>query len=235
MKKLNGILSVAFGTFVLPCVCMASNVDLYGDLNIRPERDSVGRMYMGLRGDLSFLSWKNTYKDEAGTKLDSDSFSLKPVVGVDVFFGGHPAKNWRADLEFGYTGKCSETETEYYLNYPTEKTEFNLETIYTSVNGYYDFWRGVYVGAGAGIAIVKTSIESSVVTDKSATNFSPMGALMFGWSYKLDEKINLDLRYRFSLYEGGDLDLDTGGGTEVKTEVGLIKDNTVSVGIRYSF
>jgi opacity protein-like surface antigen len=221
-----------------PGVCTAAGVraydkDLYGDLNIRNKSDS-GDMYIGIRGDVSFLTWKNEYKDESNARFGSESFNFKPVAGLDVFVGYKPAKKWRADLEFDYVGKYSETETEYYLVYPTEKTEFDLEVFSGTLNGYYDFENGLYLGIGAGAAITNAKIKSSVVTDKNVTDFSPMGALMFGWSYRLDDKVDFDLRYRFAVFHGGNLDLDTGGGTRVKTEIGFIKDNSFSVGIRYS-
>lgn len=208
--------------------------DLYGDLNVRP-RYSSGDMYMGIRGSLSFLNWQNKYKDETDVQLDSEGFDFKSVVGLDMVVGYQSIEKWRTDLEFGYVGKYSEGETEYFESYDTEKTKFGLETFYLTANGYYDMSNGLYAGIGAGMAFVKIAIDSNVVAGNSKTNTSPMGAVMFGWSRKLDEKVTFDLRYRFAVFHGGKLNIDTGAGTYIKTEIGFIKDNSLSAGIRYSF
>lgn len=234
-------MSLLFCVFVLPGVSNAAGTrgyseDLYGDLNIRHQQQKKpDDMYMGIRGELSFLNWKNEYKDESDAKLGSDSFDFKPVVGIDIFVGYQFVEKWRVDLEFGYLGKYSETETEYWENPGTEKYRFDLETYYLMANGYRDFQNGLYVGLGAGGAFVKTLIDSTEVAGEKSTKFSPMGALMFGWSHELDDKVTFDLRYRFAVFHGGNLDIDAGAGRKVKTEIGFIKDNSFSAGIRYSF
>jgi opacity protein-like surface antigen len=208
--------------------------DLYGDLNIRTNH-SFGDMYAGIRGSLSFLNWQNKYKDEMDVQLEAESFNFKSMVGVNVFVGYQSIDKWRTDLEFGYVGKYSEGETEYYTEYNTEKTKFDLETFYLMANGYYDLKNGLYAGLGAGLAFVNTSIDTNVIAGNSATKVSPMGAIMVGWSHKLDEKVTFDLRYRFAAFHGGNLNIDTGAGTYIKTEIGFIKDNSLSAGIRYTF
>ena len=237
---MKGIMSLFVFAAVFPGLSYAvDSRDLYGDINVRPvstvkkEIKSPVGMYMGIHGDLSLLSWKNEY--ETGADSGHDTFSFKPVIGVDLVTGYQFNEYWRSDLEFGYVGRYSESETEYDAEYSTERTDFNLETFYMTLNGYREIKAGLYAGIGAGAAAVRTKIDSSVIKGKSATHISPMGALMLGWSHNLDERVSFDLRYRFSLFHGGKLDLDAGDGTQVKTEVGFIKDNTISAGIRYSF
>lgn len=197
---------------------------VYRDRKIA-ERE--GKYYMGLRGDLSFLTWKNKY---TGVDSGSDKFTFKPVIGLDLSVGYRIDKKWRVDGELGYIGKYSDTETETIAGFPVEKTQFDLETYYINANGYYDLAYGLYVGAGLGLAIVDLSADHSAVANASTTNVSPMGALMFGWTYMLDEKIDFDVRYRLSIYDGGDLNI---GGVNV--DAGVILNNALSAGIRYHF
>ena len=190
-----------------------------------PKNVRVSKFYAGLRGGLSFLTWKNKY---SGTETGSDSFSFKPLLGVDLSVGYRFNQKWRVDGELGYVGKYSETETEYYGD--VEKTEFSLESYYLAANAYYDIIYGLYAGIGAGLAISDVAAYNSEVNDVSTVNVSPMGAVMFGWTYMLDEKIDFDIRYRFAVYGAGSLNI---GGVDVDT--GAIMNNSLSAGIRYHF
>ena len=193
----------------------------------RDKKQNGGKYYMGLRGDLSFLTWKNKY---SGSESGDDKFSFKPVFGVDLSVGYRINQKWRVDGELGYIGKYSDTETEMISGFAVEKTEFSLQTYYIDANAYYDVAYGLYAGLGAGLAIVNLEADHSAFAGSSVTNLSPMGAVMFGWSYALDEKLDLDLRYRLAMFDGGDLNI---GGVNVDT--GMILNNALSVGIRYRF
>ena len=192
-----------------------------------PKNVRVSKWYMGLRGDLSFLTWKNKY---TGLESGSDSFSFKPVVGLDLAVGYRFNEKWRGEAELGYIGKFSDTETESISGFPVEKTDFSLQTYYLNADAYYDIAYGLYAGLGAGFAVVDLSADHTAVADASATNVSLMGAAMFGWSYVLDEKVDFDVRYRLSVFGGGDLNI---GGVNVDT--GIIVNNTISAGVRYHF
>ena len=190
-----------------------------------PKNVRVSKWYMGLNGDLSFLTWKNKYSDGA---FPADKFNFKPLLGADLVVGYRFDKKWRFDGEFGYIGKYTEKETEDF-GYIT-KSEFSLETYYIDANAYYDLKYGLYVGAGLGLAIVNLSSDHTYYSEVSKTNLSPMGAAMFGWTYVLDEKVDFDVRYRLALFDGGDLSI---GGASVDT--GLIMNNSLSVGVKYHF
>lgn len=190
-----------------------------------PKNVRVSRWYAGLNGDISFLTWKNKY---SGADTGSENFTFKPVLGLDLSVGYRFNEKWRVDGELGYVGKFSETETEHYLS--PEKTEFSLETYYIDANAYYDLKYGLYVGAGLGLAIVNLSVDHTYYSKVSKTNMSPMGALMFGWSYALDEKVDFDVRYRLAIFDGGDINI---GGVNVDT--GIIMNNSLSVGMKYHF
>ena len=192
-----------------------------------PKNVRVSKWYMGLRGDLSFLTWKNKY---SGVDGGSERFTFKPVVGLDLAVGYRFDQKWRGEVELGYIGKFSDTETESISGFPVEKTDFSLQTYYLNVDAYYDIAYGLYAGLGAGLAIVDLDADHTAVANASATNVSPMGAAMFGWSYVLDEKVDFDIRYRLSIFDGGDLNI---GGVNLDT--GVIVNNTISAGVRYHF
>lgn len=211
---------------------------MYGDVNVgyMAKADSrVRQFYLGGHMDLSLMNWKNDYKDQDGVKLGSDDFDFESVLGVDLFFGYKFTPTIHGDIELGYMGKYHEIETEHYVNFVTEKTEFDLEKYMFTVNAYYNFWKDFYAGVGVGVAMTNITINNSAVSEKSKRNFSPVGALMFGWSYELDRAVDFDIRYRLALSRGGDISVDTGGGSSIKTEIGYMLDNTLSAGIRYSF
>ena len=221
---------------LMPCVAGAASGGHYSIIKKYDDETSINYdkevrpkiWYLNVHADLSFLSWKNKYT--TATEKGSDKFNFKPVYGADLAVGCKFDKSLRGDLEFGYIGQYSEEETEYYDNYHTEKTNFKLTTMAWTLNGYYDFNSGIYLGLGAGVAIVKAYLNHSELNAVSKTNASPIGAAMLGWSHPLNDKLNLDMRYRFSAFYGSKFyDLD------VQTKIGLITDNSVSVGLRYAF
>ena len=68
MRKL--FLPLLLCIFMMPGLAHAEKskaANLYGDLNLvtqyREVRDTSNYMYAGVRGSLSFLNWKNKYKD----------------------------------------------------------------------------------------------------------------------------------------------------------------------------
>ncbi len=210
-----------------------SVVTKYGDetsINYRRTSEPM-KMYLDVRADLSFLSWTNEYTPN---QYGDDDFDFKSVIGADIALGCRFNKHWRADVELGYMGRYSEQETEYYPGFPTEKTDFSLTVMNATVNGYYNIWAGmysgVYMGLGAGAAISEISLNHTVFAKEAKKSVSPMGAVMLGWTNKLNEKIDLNLRYKFAAFSGATLDYNG-----VSTKIGLITDNSVSVGIRYEF
>ena len=102
--------------------------------------------------------------------------------------------------------------------------------LYSTLNGYYEFKTGVYVGIGGGFATIKTSLNHTALAKVSKTNMSPMGAVMLGWTHPVNDKLTFDLRYRFSMFSGTEFnDLD------VHTKIGMIMNNSLSAGLRYAF
>lgn len=234
MKK--HLLSVVFALFVPSFVFAGTNggysvITRYGNetsINYRRKSDPK-KWYVSAHADLSFLSWENEYTE--GTDSGSDKFSFKPVVGADIAIGAELDKNWRADLELGYIGNYSEQET-YFApgSILPEKIDFNLNTMYMTINGYYGFGSGVYLGLGAGVAAVQVSWNHNSLEKFSKTSASPMGAFVFGWNSRMTEKTYFDIRYRLAVFSGPTVQYLT-----FQDKTGLITDNSLSVGVRYMF
>lgn len=185
----------------------------------------VGKWYMGLNGDLSFYSGKYEQSNGGLIPDSSENFKFKPVLGLDLSVGYRSSPKWRFDGTLGYIGKYSETEFDQGY-----KTELDLETYYVTGNAYYDIVNGFYVGGGLGISFVNISVDDTTVSKESVTNVSPIVSGMLGWAHMLDDKVEFDIHYRLSLYDGGDISI---GGAKLDT--GLIINNTISAGIRYHF
>lgn len=243
MKKLLFVASVAA---MLPVAGFSENglkysyaKDMYGDLNVgysaKPVVSREEIFYLGGRAELSFASWENEYKDQNNLDLGNDKFDFKPMLGLDLFVGYKFNQNFRADIEFGYLGQYKESETEYPVGYLPHKDTFSFDLYYMTANAYYDIKYGWYVGAGAGAAISHVAMDDSWFGRKSKTSVSPVGAFMLGWVNELGQNTDLDIRYRFSMFDGGKVTVDTGGGTAVKTEMGYVMDNSLSVGVRCYF
>ncbi len=190
--------------------------------------------YVGGRAGLSLMSWENDYSTNAPNAADlkDDSFS-EVVFGGGAFVGYTFKYFWRAELEAGLIGQYEEE---------TLNTTFKLTIPYLVANGYYDFANGMYVGAGLGLALPKADLSGSHFTggDSSERNVSPMVGLMVGYSHKLDYNLVLDVRYRLAGVWGPDHERQfvydgDWSAYDIKSEVGLILDNSVSVGLRYEF
>lgn len=233
MKKISMIVVLA----MLPCVADAArysnpykmnNYKSNKELQLAKTRTvntaSESRFYVGIHADLSLLSWKNEYKED-GVDAGSEKFNNKSIIGVDASFGYKFNNRWATELELGYMGK-------YSKNYKEDNTEFDLSTGYAVVNGYYNLYQGLYIGAGTGIAITNTSIEPPVGKEKSKTGVSPMGALMAGYIYKINDNISIDARYRFSMFYGPEMSIPK---YAVDLKTGVITNHTVSLGIKYGF
>ena len=185
---------------------------------------------MGLNADLSFYSGKYTQSGDGSEPSTTENYRFKPVIGLDLTTGYRINKKWRFDGSVGYMGKYLESETNDRDISGLQKTDLSLETFYITANAYYDIAYGIYAGLGLGMAFVNMTVDDTFGGKESKTNISPMGAGIIGWTYMLDEKIDFDIHYRLSLYNGGKLTI--AGAT---FDAGTIINNTLSVGVRYHF
>lgn len=196
------------------------------------DRAEAGWWYIGGRLDLNIMNWENesTTNGPLADSLGNESFT-ELLFGGNVFVGHTFDYFWRAEIEAGIISEFEEEEA---------GTTFKLTVPYVMANGYYDFANGFYVGGGLGIALPKTRLQGVAFTggDGSKRNVSPMIGFMGGWSYHLDYNLLLDLRYRLAMLWGPEQERDfVSGGTEysLTNDIGLILDNSISVGLRYEF
>ena len=194
--------------------------------------------YLGGRLALSFLNFTAQNEIVAdGVALDGViddyKFSFETVFGGSVFAGTdfQLSDEWfRGDFEAGLIG-CFENND--------AGTDLKLTVPYLMANGYYDFVNGLYVGAGLGIALPKIELGGYDLDsgDPKKTGVSPIFGAMFGWSYDLDARMTLDLRYRLAGFFGPEIERAMYGDeyVEVKTDVGFVLENSLSMGLRYRF
>lgn len=184
--------------------------------------------YIGGHLSLNMMNWENEYSHtELGDK-DSDKYSFEALFGGDVFFGYSFDAFWRGEVEAGMLGVFEDKD---------HQNTFKLTVPYLMFNGYYDFLNGLYVGAGAGIALPTTELDGDyfVGGDRKESRVSPIVGVMLGYSHKLDYNLTLDIRYRLAGLMGTEHKRIDTYGYEFKNEIGLILDNSVSVGLKYNF
>ncbi len=198
--------------------------------------------YIGARADMNFMNWKNEYtfhvNGVGNYGVPSDKYSFEPVFGGSIAGGYTFNYFWRAELELGYMGKFEDSG---------QGADFALSVPYMMANLYYDFVNDFYVGGGLGLALPKTDLshENIIGGDFSEKSVSPMLGLMVGYTYQVDDNLKLDLRYRLAglwgpTHEGG-VEYDTNddgvadASGKLETDIGLILDNSFSVGVRYEF
>ncbi|MBQ4070189.1 MAG: outer membrane beta-barrel protein [Alphaproteobacteria bacterium] len=198
------------------------------------DRAEAGWWYLGGRLDMNILNWKNESSTDApdASNLADESFT-ELLFGGNVFVGHTFNYFWRAELEAGI---ISEFEDEF------GGTTFKMTIPYLMANGYYDFTNGFYVGGGLGIALPKTQLQSpafNIDDNGSERAVSPMIGLMGGWSYHLDYNLLLDVRYRLAALWGPEherkFEHTDGNVYKFTNDVGLILDNSISIGLRYEF
>lgn len=192
--------------------------------------------YVGARLGVDLLSWKNKYSAEPESAIadfdsDHDKYVFEPVFGGNVYSGLYINPATRVDLEIGYISQFKDADNGF---------TFRLSAPYVTLNGYYDFLGGFYVGLGAGVAFPKASMDWEYFVANSGTKIrtSFMGSVMLGWSHYLSEHVIFDLRYRLSGFEGPKWTRGvTGYGTleELGIKTGFIMDNSFMVGLRFEF
>ena len=198
------------------------------------DRAEVGHWYIGGRLDLNIMNWENEYSTSApnASELDTSESFTELLLGGNVFAGRIFNYFWRAEVEAGIISEFEEEDA---------GTTFKLTVPYVMANGYYDFANGLYVGAGLGVALPKVRWQGASFTggDSSERNVSPMVALMAGWSYHLDYNLLLDFRYRLAMLWGPEhtrqFEYLDGNEYDISNDIGLILDNSISVGLRYEF
>ena len=198
--------------------------------------------YIGGRLGLHLLTWKNKYSASpssavADASFDHDDYTFEPVFGGGIFGGYHINDSWRADLEFGYISRFTDSDNGF---------SFKISTPYLMANAYYDVYDGLYAGVGLGLSFTRATLDWEYFVDNSAskTRTSLSGALMLGYNYSLSESVVLDLRYRIAGFAGPKLTRGVShtdpadpynGLDSIETKTGFILDNSFMIGLRYEF
>ncbi|MCQ2581364.1 MAG: hypothetical protein MJ170_00070 [Alphaproteobacteria bacterium] len=242
MKKLVSVIAGAVvlssGAIAAPTM-VKSNANDGGYVVTYDYADKpVSDWYMTLRAELAFWNFKAT----ASASLDgypygdetTENYSFKPVFGGNLSVGKWFDSNWRADVEAGYLGRMTDKDS---------GGEYAVQIPYATVNGYYNFINGLYVGAGVGAAMPIITIDAAgtdfVESNRNKFGFGFMGGVMFGYSTQLNDNMTFDIRYRLAGITGTSHERvwRPGDGTVVtsKVENGFMLSNSLSFGLRYNF
>ncbi len=234
MKKLVSLaVLAALTTTVADAAPSYIKRDAQGGYNVTYDYTDKAKngWYVGGHVALNLMNWENEYDTNSPDEISNDSYT-ELMFGGDLFVGYKFNYFWRAEIEGGLLGQFEDESA---------GTTFKMTIPYLMANGYYDFTNGLYVGAGVGIAMPKTELQGVFFTggDGSEQTVSPMVGVMLGYSYELDYNLTLDVRYRLSGLMGNKIErtfahLD-GNTYDVSNDVGLILDNSISLGIRYNF
>ena len=191
--------------------------------------------YVGLNATMNMWSWENEYTSNyPGQDLvfNTDSYSFKPVFGGSVVAGKYFDAGFRGDLEFGLLSSFSDSD---------DTAKFSLSAPYMMLNGYYDFDCGVYLGAGVGIVRSSVKLEGDFFdasTGAKHSSWAPKVGAAIGYSLDLYDNVVLDFRYRLSGFNAASISRGFSWNNEhytLKVNTGLVIENALSMGIRYSF
>ncbi len=160
-------------------------------------------------------------------------------LGLNVALGTKVNENMRVEFEIAYRGEDSVNESYVYEDSGFlygGQDDISLSTMSYMINGYYDFYNQSsltpYVGLGLGLAKVKYENEwwedspMGIFSGKwKASKTKMVWNVAAGLSYKINEKTNLDLGYRYVDY--GSFSKE---GSKFET-----KANEFSLGVRFAF
>lgn len=236
MKRLVSLLvltGLTHGAIAAPSYIQRDGKDGYNVTYDYTDKAKSG-WYVGGRLGVGFLNLKNEYSSNwpgAHSEFSDDKYSFEPVLDGSLFAGYRIKYFWRVEAEAGYLGQFSDKDNGF---------EYTFAAPYLMANGYYDFTNGLYVGAGVGMAVPMTKLDGPVFEpgDREKTSVSPMGAVMLGWSHKLDYNMVFDVRYRLAAMGGHTQErsfIDSGTTYSFENKNGMILDNSISVGLRYEF
>lgn len=232
MKKLVSLaVLAALTTTVADAAPSYIKRDAQGGYNVTYDYTDKAKngWYVGGHVALNFMNWENEYKfTEPGWQDSTEEFSFEAVFGGDLFVGYKFNHFWRGEIEGGMLGQFEDKDN---------VSAFTMTIPYLMANGYYDFTNGLYVGAGLGIAMPTTELDSAVWVggDRKESGLSPMVGVMLGYSYELDYNLTLDVRYRLAGLMGTEHKRIDTASYEFTNDIGLILDNSISLGIRYNF
>lgn len=177
------------------------------------------RPYVSLKGTYS----KMAINGKASADGEKRTFAKKDWVGGASVAAGLKMCAFRTELEFNQSLSAKD-------NYNGLRTKQSYQSY--MLNGYFDVPTGTnfhpYVGAGIGVARVKTRLSEDDFVDKNrSTNLAWQAG--GGLGYNLTRNWTLDVGYRYV----------NNGHNKWKLEGGKVKANTeehqITAGVRYTF
>lgn len=205
----------------------------------KSQPNEVGDWYVAANFMMNLWSWENDYRsDYTGSDLlfSKDTYSFESVTGFSFAFGKKFESGLRGDIEFGMSSTFTDAD---------DVAQFSMNIMHLTANIYHDFESGIYLGAGIGVAKPTVKIEGLLFGGNSGENsaISPKVGAALGYAKQVADNTFIDVRYRLSVMKGIDLsqpfmwDQYTGEYEQhiLQIEAGLILENSVSVGLRYSF
>lgn len=236
----------AFGTMAYtpsrPCSCVSGNTSCQTSTYVpmkQKKSSESGNWYVGANFMMNMWSWENDYKsDYDGSDLifSKDTYSFESVTGFSVAVGRRFESGMRGDIELGKSSTFTDAD---------DVAQFSMSMMYLMGNLYYDFGSGFYLGAGVGVAKPTVKVEGSLFGGSGGedSSVSPKVGAALGYAKQVADNVFIDIRYRLSGLKGTDLSkpflwdqyTEEFEPYMLQIESGLILENSVSVGLRYSF
>ena len=197
----------------------------------------LDKYYIGARFNYNLASFSNKYSLASDpSDHENDSFSFTQQFGFDITGGWQFADKWRAELNYGNFFKYTDRDSD---------STFDLSTQFLTLNGIYTAyeWKttSFYVGAGAGIGVVRTAFSNSVFAHNATTNKTSIGfagQVMAGLEEKITDNLYLGLTYKLSYLTGHKQEIELlphpVPDTLISKTSGIL-NNTFGIGLRFEF
>ena len=219
MKK--SLLAIPFSMLAFVCVANAETYDQSG-------------FYIGGKFAVNLASWDNKYSVASDpADIETDRFSLAQQLGFDVSAGYQFVSRWRAELNYGYTGKYEDKDS---------GANFSIGTQYAFANAIYTFgqWErtSVYGGLGAGAAFVQSKMAGPIFIDdnnETKTGATYAANAMLGLEEMINYNLGLNIQYRFMLNGGHRHNRAVAGDDTMRNDIGSIITHSIMVGAKYKF
>ncbi|MCL1902432.1 MAG: porin family protein [Alphaproteobacteria bacterium] len=204
-----GMALCAHGAYAAPARPGVTNV-VYGNVQSAdgryveyqsPKEAFSGSFYIGAMFGLNFANFSlEHYLESNPSNSFKDSYSFALMPGFDLSAGYQFSEKWRAELNYGYTGKFQDEDN---------VAKFSLSSQYVVANVLYNIWErdttAIYVGAGAGAAMLDSRMSGSIFpangnVTKTKTTYAAQ--IIIGVEESLTSSISAVLQYRL-MYTGG--------------------------------
>lgn len=214
---------------------MYTNSDVFIGENIGQMAPS-GKYSVAARFDYSLINFDNEYSLKSDpSDSETDKFSFEPVLGFDVAAGYQFSPKWRAELNYGFTGKFEDSDSD---------TTYEQRTSFLTINGIYTIqeWNttSIYAGAGLGVGFLTTkhggvgTFHPSAETTESSVGFA--GSLQFGLEEKISSDVRLVLSYKLGYMTGHEQSILLADESDyfVSKNTGILS-NSFGLGLRFTF